>query len=88
MSSIYLLKPHEKAKIGDVISVPFSIGIDLIKRGIGRYWNGGETLQAVPPPAPAAVAPVEVKSAPAEPPAIHAETHSKSEPVKTKGGKS
>ena len=59
MASIKLLKDYAHArngvatrhKAGEVISVPYGLGLDLVAAGTGRHWNGGAV--DVPEPAPA-----------------------------------
>ena len=45
MSSIQLTQDHESHKAGDIISVPFHVGKELITKGLGHYWNGGDADQ-------------------------------------------
>jgi hypothetical protein len=46
MSSIRLLQDHEKGKRGQVVSVPFGVGQNMVAQGIGEYPTPGA------PPAP------------------------------------
>ena len=62
MSSIRLLKDHERGKRGTVISVPFGLGAELIAAGIGE--RPGPVPEAV---AEIQAAPVAVVSTPAAP---------------------
>lgn len=73
MSSIKLKKPHGSHMPGAVISVPYGVGLELIRDGIGIYPAQETTpvvteapVSAPPPPMPAAV--VEAAPKPAAPP--------------------
>jgi len=53
MSSIRLLKDDPRGKRGEVISVPFTTGKDMIAAGIGEYPKPGEPMKLATGGAPA-----------------------------------
>lgn len=73
MASILLKKPYRQTRAGvatdhrpgEVVSVPYFEGLEMLKAGVGVRWNGGVGHE---PPAPPPKAPEPAKAAEPKPP--------------------